>query len=329
MPEWLVEKGIGETRAALIEGGRIIEARIELEGTIASGTILVARLESIGSNGRNALAKDEHGHEYLLPHAPRSVTEGAPLHIEVLRTAIPGVEPWKRPLARQTAAERRRSRSLAERLRATKVAVRELAFPDPRRDELGEAGWGELLEEAAAGEVRFAGGSLGLHQTPAMILVDVDGHLPAAELAVAGAAEAARAIRRLDIGGSIGIDLPTVAGKGPRLAAAAAIDAALAQPFERTAVNGFGFVQLVRPRERASLLELWADRPAAEARALLRRAAFDPRPGAKRLVVPPPIAAVLEQRPDWLERLAGQVGGAVALRAEAALPISGGHAEPA
>ena len=50
-----------------------------------------------------------------------------------------------------------------------------------------------------------------------------------------------------------------------------------------TAVNGFGFVQIVRPRARASLVELAQDRPAFEARALLRRAAFD-SPGPKGLV---------------------------------------------
>ena len=108
-----------------------------------------------------------------------------------------------------------------------------------------------------------------------MTLIDVDGFLPAGELALRGAAEAARAIRRLDIGGSIGIDLPTVGSKAARQEAAAAIDAALPQPFERTAVNGFGFVQIVRPRGRASLVELAQDRAPFEARALLRRAAFE------------------------------------------------------
>ena len=67
---------------------------------------------------------------------------------------------------------------------------------------------------------------------------------------MAGAAAAARAIRRLGIGGSIGIDLPTLAAQAERQAAAAALDAVLPQPFERTAVNGFGFLQIVRRRER-------------------------------------------------------------------------------
>ena len=45
MPEWLIERGIGETRAALIEDGEIVEARIELDGVdIAAGTIIAARL---------------------------------------------------------------------------------------------------------------------------------------------------------------------------------------------------------------------------------------------------------------------------------------------
>ena len=47
-----------------------------------------------------------------------------------------------------------------------------------------------------------------------MTLIDVDGYLAPAELAVLGAAEAAQAIRRLDIGGSIGIDLPTDGQQG-------------------------------------------------------------------------------------------------------------------
>jgi hypothetical protein len=193
---------------------------------------------------------------------------------------------------------------------------------------LDAAGWNDLIDEARSGIVRFAGGELRISPTPAMTLIDVDGHLPPAELAVRGAGEAARAIRRLDIGGSIGIDLPTVGSKSVRQAAAAAIDAALPQPFERTAVNGFGFVQLVRPRRRASLVELAQDRAPFEARVLLRRVAFEP-PGARRLVAHPAVIAVLESRPDWLEQLSRQAGGAIGLRADAALPMSGGHAEPA
>jgi hypothetical protein len=73
-------------------------------------------------------------------------------------------------------------------------------------------------------------------------------------------------------------------------------------------------------------LEVWGDRASADARALLRRAALE-RTGATRLVASPAVARVLEARPDWLEALGRQVGGAVGLRAEPSLPISGAYAE--
>ena len=321
MPEWLVERGIGETRAALVDNGEIVEARVALEGVVPAGTLLAAKLTSVGRHGRNAIARDEAGTEYLLAASPRGVTEGAALTIEIVREAIPGAEPWKRPLARVSDGPPASPKPLEDSL-----GGRLLAFPPAGRDELAEAGWGDLIEQAASGIVDFPGGTLRIHLTPAMTLIDVDGVLPPKELAVAGAAAAAKAIRRLDIGGSIGIDLPTVAGKGSRQAAAEAIDGALPQPFERTAVNGFGFVQIVRPRRRASLLEIWSDRASAEARALLRRVAIEGH-GPRRLVAHPAVIAALEARPTWTEALARQIGGAVRLRGDPSLPISAGHGE--
>lgn len=319
MAEWLIERGIGETRAALIEDGAIVEARIELDGVTAAGTVLEARLVDVGQAGRNAIARDDGGTEYLLPRAPAGVTQGAALNIEVLREAIPGSEPWKRPLARATDEAPSP---------APPLSAREIMFPSPGRDELTDAGWDDLVEQAQTGIVAFAGGSLRISPTPAMTLIDVDGALPPAQLAVAGAAEAARAVRRLSIGGSIGIDLPTVGDRSVRQAAAAAIDEHLPQPFERTAVNGFGFVQIVRPRTRPSLLELWSDRPGAEARALLRRIGLS-GPGPRRLVAHPAVIALLEANPAWLNALAQQVGGAISLRSDPSRPISAGDAEPA
>lgn len=325
MPEWLVEKGIGETRAALVDGGRIIEARIELDGTLPAGTILEARLIDSGA-GRNGTARDDGGADYLLPHVPREIPEGAKFHIEVTRPALPGPEPWKRPVGKATRDGRRRPKSLAERLRETGAPVRKLAFPAPR-DELGEAGWNDIVEEARGGEIGFAGGSLRIFPTPAMVLIDVDGSLPPDKLAAAGARAAAETVRRLDIGGSIGIDLPTVRGKPMRDAAAAAIDSVLPQPFERTAVNGFGFVQVVRPRPRASLVELAHDRASFEARALLRRLGFET--GPRCVIANAAIIAVLDGNAGWLQELSRQMGGSVTLRADASLPIHGAYAEKA
>ena len=314
MPDWRIEHGIGETRAVLVADGEIVEARILLDGTVPEGTRLAARLTAV----RPRAVAEADGQEYLLPKGAPGVSEGGEVVIEVTREAIPGAEPWKRPLARI-------SDQSAEA--APKLTGEVVPFPGPT-DVLGKAGWNDLIEEARCGVVPFAGGELRISPTPAMTLIDVDGYLPAAELAVAGARAAARAVRRLDIGGSIGIDLPTAASKAARQAAAAAIDETLPQPFERTAVNGFGFVQIVRPRKRPSLVELAQDRAAFEARALLRRSAFE-SPGAKRLVGHPAVIALLDSRGDWLSALAQQLGGPVSLRADPALPISGGYAEPA
>ena len=164
-----------------------------------------------------------------------------------------------------------------------------------------------------------------------MTLFDVDGALAPAALAIAGAAAAARAIRRFGIGGSIGIDLPTLPRKDERQAAAAALDAALPQPFERTAVNGFGFLQIVRRRERASLPELLQGDPRRRRRARLAAR----RPSARRARAPrtitaaPAVIAAIEAQPDWTATLARRIGAAVGLRADPALAISAGHVHTA
>jgi hypothetical protein len=310
-PEWLIERGIGETRAAMLEDGRILEARITVDGIVPAGTILAAQMMC---TGRNSVALAD-GQEYLLPRGAPGITQGAKLNIEVTREALGGLEPWKRPLARQTDAEPRSAPALEGR---------KLQFPSGS-DELEAAGWSDLLDEARSGLVAFAGGELRVSVTPAMTLIDVDGSLPSTELAVAGARAAARAIRRHGIGGSIGVDLPTMASKAGRQAAAETVDQFLPKPFERTAVNGFGFLQIVRPRFRASLFELASNRAPFEAAALLRRAGREI--GSIRLVAHPAVVAVLTQRQDWLDQLAKQVGGAVTLRAEPSIAMSAGHAE--
>jgi len=308
LPEWLVERGIGETRAALVEDGRILEARIVREGIIPAGTVLQAQLRRVG---RNAIAVAD-GREYLLPRGAPGVTQGASLNIEITREELGGAEPWKRALARVTDEPPHEAPALEGR---------ELAASS----ELDEAGWLDLIDEARSGIIAFPGGELRISLTPAMTLIDVDGQLPPAELTVAGARAAAAAIRRHGVGGSIGIDFPTVEGKAARQAAAEAVDGVLPKPFERTAVNGFGFLQVVRPRAHASLLELAADRAAFEARALLRLAAREV--GAIRIAAHPAVIAELNRNPGWLDRLSRHTGGLVTLRSDPSLAMSAGHAE--
>jgi hypothetical protein len=324
LAEWLLEEGIGETRAILVEDDDILEAAIELPGELRAGTILTARLVRIQVPGRRALAGLESGGEALVEPLPPGLTEGQAVRLEITREAIS--EPGRPKLgkARITDAPEREGPSLAERLgRVTRVGGQ-------GSDRFEDAGWSELLEEARIGQIAFAGGALRMSLTPAMTLIDVDGGLPPADLAVAGAAAAARAIRRFGLSGSIGIDLPTLAARAHRQAAAAALDAALPQPFERTAVNGFGFLQVIRRRERPSLPEiLQADPAGAAARALLRRAERSLGSGPVNLSAAPAVVTCLENNAPWLEALARRVGAPAVLRADPRLAISGGHAQRA
>jgi ribonuclease G len=303
LPEWIIERGIGESRAALIEDGEIIEARVRRDGVIPAGTILEGKLVAVAPR----VAVEAAGETFLLPRGVSGVSEGRSLRIEVTREALGG-EPWKRGLARLTEDPPRASPDLAE-----------------GRD--GQiADWDDLLEEARSGIVSFSGGELRIDPTAAMTMIDVDGWLEPIQLAQVAAWAAARAIRQLDLGGSIGIDFPTLRDKQARRNVDQILEDHLPQPFERTAMNGFGFVQVVRPRVRPSLVELARDRAPFEARALLRRSASE-EPGAKRLVAHPVVIAVLQQHADWLDRLSQLLGGAITLRANPALPMSGGYAE--
>ena len=144
-----------------------------------------------------------------------------------------------------------------------------------------------------------------------MTLFDVDGPAPLEPLSVAAAHAVARAIERHGIAGSFGIDFPTLANKASRQAVAEAIDAALPQPFERTTMNGFGFLQIVRRRSRPSLPELLrADPIGAEARAELRRIERLPPPPPATHMVTQRVARRLAQQPGWTAELARRIGGA-------------------
>lgn len=324
MPEWLYEEGIGENRAALVDDAEVVEAQIELPGEIAAGSILGARLTHILIPGRRGIVSLRSAGEALLEPLPPKLTEGMTLRVEIIREKVPEKGRTKLPKCRATDAAERVGPSLFERIEAGGLPVTTLS--PYSADRLEELGWSHLLEEAGTGEIPFDGGALRISLTPAMTLIDVDGPLEPRALAVAGAAAAGSAIRRLGIGGSIGIDLPTLPAKEDRQAAAAALDAALPMPFERTAVNGFGFLQIVRRRERPSLPELVQGDPAgAAARLLLRQAERVPGGGERIIHGAPAVIERLRENPDWLRRLERYLGAPVRLREEPGLAIFGGH----
>jgi hypothetical protein len=327
MAHWLIEDGIGERRAALIERDRLIRMAIEWDEDPAprAGAILATRLVRRGDATGRGLVELDGGGEALLSPVPPGLTEGAALLVEVVRETLPEARGAKPPRVRPAPPDAvpHPGPDLSERLRHGPEPVRRLGHGET----LGAWGWDEAVEEAQTGLVTLPDLQLQISLTPAMTLIDVDGVAAPAVLAVAGARAAAAAIRRFDLTGSIGIDLPTVAAKAERQAAAAAIDVELPLPFERTGVNGFGFLQIVRRRERRSIMErLAADPVGAAARRLLAQATRAGGRGPLTLSAHPQVIARIEAGPGWLDALARQAGTAVALRADPRLAISAGDA---
>jgi hypothetical protein len=267
LAEWLVEEGIGEHRAIRLEGDRIAAARLRFNGALTAGQVNIGKLISRNAGSPRGVAQFAWGPEALVDGLPRSASEGAEMRFEITRPALAERGQLKRARARPTDAEPRSAPTLAETLAAEGHSVR-VVHRFPAGD------WDELMAEAFAGEISFAGGTLLFCPTPAMLLVDVDGTLPPRELAMAAVPALASALRRFDIGGSVGIDFPTLSAKADRRAVDDALEAALGDwPHERTAMNGFGFVQIVARLERLSLLHLATYHRAGTAfRQLLRRA---------------------------------------------------------
>ncbi len=229
------------------------------------------------------------------------------MRLVVTRGAIGERGRLKRAQARPSQDQPGPAPSLAQELGARVVA----RFP---------AGlWEDVFADAHSGDAAFPGGSLSITPTPAMTLVDIDGTLPPRDLALAAIEPMAAAFARLDLGGSVGIDFPTLPDKDDRKRVDGALERALNDwPHERTAMNGFGFVHLVARLSRPSLLHLRARDPAAAAaRYLLRAAERVDDPGT--LVLTCGHAVIAALRSDWLEELARRTARTVRIDADPAL----------
>jgi ribonuclease G len=316
LAEWLIEEGIGEERAILYRDDHPVAARLLWREGLQPGAVLAGVLAAKPKGSTRGRATFPGGEAALVDKLPRDASEGATMRFLVTRAALGEANRVKLAQVRPTDEPERPAPSLAQSLPDSRVVRR---FP---RDD-----WEEIRDLAVDGIVTFHGGSLHFASTPAMVVVDVDGHLPPRDLALAAVAPLARAINLFGLGGIIGVDFPTLQSKADRKAVDAALEEALADfDHERTAMNGFGFVQIVSRFERPSMLHLIQHDPTgAAARLLLRRA--DELEGAGRieLTAHPAVAARLTD--EWLNELRRRTGREVSTKADPALAIEAPHAQ--
>ncbi len=314
LADWSIERGIGEDRALLIEGGRAIAAKVRWPGELRAGTVVDATLVQRRAGSPRGLAMTDSGDAILVDRLPRAASEGAPIRLAVTRAAMAERGRLKRAQGRWS--DQAEAPAVADAF-TTGTTVRR--FPAGLWDEVWNAAWD--------GEIAFGGGTLLFAVTPGMTVIDIDGDLAPRELALAAVPAIGRALSQFELGGSIGVDFPTLAAKSDRQAIDAALNIALGGwPHERTAMNGFGFVQIVARSTGPSLLQRLAHhRASAAARMLLRRAEALDGAGAIELTAHSAVLGAL--RPEWLEELARRTGRAVRLEADHALALDGGHAQ--
>jgi hypothetical protein len=318
--EWLVERGIGEDRAILVAQDQVLAARIQLSGKLAAGFVGDARLISRSAGSRRGTLLFENGEEALVDALPPDAREGAPLRAIVMRAAMAEVGRYKRAHARPSNDAPRAAPDLAQALgsKGTPVRIVRRFAHDP---------WPDIAEEALSGHVAFTTGGLIVSPTPAMTLIDIDGSLPALPLALAAVQAIAATLARLDVAGSIGIDFPTIESRTDRHRVDEALDHALAGwPHERTAMNGFGFVQLISRLERPSILTLVRSNPARiGAMLLLRRIEDVSSPGVILAVAHPDVLAALTS--TWRHEITRRTGRTISWQPDPALAPLGGFAQ--
>ena len=314
--EWLIERGIGETRALLINNGEVLAAKLHWHGELTAGEVHRAKLTHKKSKTRRGLATLDNGTEVFLDHLPADLTEGANIAVRISRSAIAEQGRYKYPQGR-CVSEGETQTASPEPLAHMGKAVQRFA----------PGLWEEVWQSASSGQLDFVGGGIICSPTPAMTLIDVDCYWP--QEAYFNAIPAiSRALRWFDIGGNIGIDFPTILDKSDRKACDSRLDEFLDDwPHERTAMNGFGFVQIVARLKGPSLLHRFAtSRVGMCARYALRVAERAEGTGPVLLLTMHP-ALKAKLKPEWLEELAKRTGRKVRIEANPALALEAPSAQ--
>jgi len=309
---WYVEEGIGEARALMTVGGQVLASKLQWPGEFFSGQLVEARLISKQAGKRRGTVTTDKGAQILVDHLPAQVTEGQTVTIAITRASI---------------AEKGRHKLAQGRVVQSGSDEGEWLAGASKVPEFASGCWEDIWQAASTGVVEFAGGSLTFSVTPAMTLIDVDGEGAPRELALAAVPAIAKWLLLFDLGGNIGIDFPTLQAKADRRAVDDALEQALIDwPHERTAMNGFGFVQIVARFEGPSLLHRFAtSRTGMCARYAMRLAERTTGAGVTLVTVHPALKAKIN--PAWLDELRRRTGREVRIESDPGLALEAPSAQ--
>ena len=296
----------GERRFAVVEYGNIVEIHIQRDALWALGECGAGRIDRKTPSGAYVVADD--GSELLL-RGKTNAPDGARVPFAVTREAISEPGRIKPPeiLLRDSAHD--------------EPLIGKDALWDARVASLGQsainASVAEGFDVAIAGQSQLGDVTISFQRTKAGLVFDIDGIGDAFAINRVAATETARLLRLYQVGAMVMIDFVSMESKAQRMQLAEAFDAAsLAdpRPFERTAINGYGMMQVVRARPRPSVLDqLFGTRIAAlsdetQAYWLLRAVAQSSGFGARTVTTRPEVATLLQS-----ERWAAWRGQAVRL----------------
>lgn len=332
----------GEIRLMFHTGGKLRELRLlrllDRDIPVLPGSTMEVRLGAkLGP--RRALVHYQSGEGEISPIP--DCTEGSWLTAEMVRAPLPEPGRWKRAVFRPAFATK--PLTIADFVHGQWPDLTAVVCIDPIEadqirkimadkcpdividaEAIADADIASWCERAITGEFVIDGGLLTIERSRAMMMIDIDGYQDAHKVNLAAARTIPWLLQLYGVGGQVGIDFLGSANKAQR----AEIDATLARActalpqHERTAVNGFGFVQMVLPRPGPSVIEAlcgtgWKT-PSVETQALmlLRDAARSQGVGVRELVARDAILTQVRRWPGLLGKLQAQLGCAVGFRCD-------------
>jgi hypothetical protein len=281
----------GERRAAVVEDGNILEIHIQRDALWALGECGVGRIDRKTPSGAYVVADDGSA---LLLRGKTNALEGARVMFEVTREAMSEPGRIKPP-------------EIILRDSVGNPLIGKDALWDARLASLGQsainASIAEGIDVAIAGQSQLGDVTISFQRTKAGLVFDIDGIGDAFAINLVAASEIARLLRLYQVGAMALIDFVSMESKAQRTQIAEAFDAASVldpRSFERTAINGYGMMQVVRARPRPSVLDqLFGTRIAAlsdetQAYWLLRAVAQSSGFGARTVTTRPEVATLLQ-----------------------------------